>query len=188
MKSTLLAIALSTAALSAQAADLDYNTVQATYNKVDAGAGNLDGFGVNGSFKFNDSLYGIAGYQKLDGSGGDLDETNLGLGFRKAINDKADWVSELSYVRDSADAGSFGSVSGNGYRVATGIRGLATDKLELSGKINYTDVNNFGNGMGAGVAATYKLTENFGLTAGYDFSKRDSEDLNGWNAGVRFNF
>jgi long-subunit fatty acid transport protein len=183
MKSTLLAIALSTAALSAQAADLDYNTVQATYKSVDFDGTNLDGFGVNGSFKFNDSFYGIVGYDKVSKNSADLSETAVGFGFRHAINDKTDWVNELSYVRNDIEG-----FSDNGYRIATGVRSMVSDKVELSGKVNYTDVADIGKGFGVNLGGVYHVNDSFGITVGYDYSDRDGFDYDSWNVGARFSF
>ena len=84
MKRTLLALALSTAALSANAADLNYNYVQGSYNSVDIDGTDLDGFGIKGSLKFNDSFYGIAGYESYSEGSAGLDEYNIGLGERRA--------------------------------------------------------------------------------------------------------
>jgi hypothetical protein len=188
MKRTLLAIALSAAALSSQAADLKYSYAEGSYSKLDVDGTGLDGFAIDGSLKFNDSFYGIAGYQKNDQSGVSLDETYLGAGFRKSLNAKTDWINELSYVHDSADAGYYGNVSDSGYRVATGVRSMVGENVELTGKLNYTDVGDFGNGIGANLGAVYHVNDMFGITAGYDYADRGDIDLNSWNVGARVSF
>ncbi|MEY3373233.1 MAG: hypothetical protein RLZZ537_1701 [Pseudomonadota bacterium] len=189
MKRTVLALALTAAAFSAQASDLDYSYVEGAYSKLDVGPGNLDGFSIDGSLKFNDSFYGFAGYQKNDQSGISLDEYNVGAGFRKAINDKTDWVSELSYIRDSGNIGnSLIKVDDNGYRIATGVRSMVSDKFELNGKVNYTDAGDFGDGFGVGIGGVFHVNDSFGITAGYDYADRSGSDLNGWNLGARFSF
>ncbi len=187
MKRTLLALALSAAAISAQASDINYNYVQGNYGEIDIDGAKLDGFGIEGSYKFNDNFYGFAGYDKFDKNGASLSESNLGFGYAKSISDKTDWISELSFVRNSVDIG-FGNFSDNGYRVATGLRGMVSDKVELNGKVSYTDVGDFGNGFGAGVGAVFHVNDSFGLTAGYDYADRDSTDFNGWNVGARLSF
>ena len=195
MKRTVLALMLSAAAVSAQASDLDYSYVEGAYSKLDVGPGKLDGFSIDGSLEFNDSFYGFAGYQNNDQSPPEisiytdiiLEEYNVGAGFRKSINDKTDWISELSYVRDSADLGFF-DVSDNGYRVATGVRSMVSDKVELNGKVNYTNISDFGNGFGASLGGVYHVNDSFGITASYDFSDRDGDNLKSWNLGARFSF
>lgn len=189
MKRTVLALALTAAAFSAQASDLDYSYVEGAYSKLDVGPGKLDGFSIDGSLKFNDSFYGFAGYQKNDQSGISLDEYNVGAGFRKSINDKTDWVSELSYIRDSGNiANSLIKVDDNGYRIATGVRSMVSDKFELNGKVNYTDAGDFGDGFGVGIGGVFRINDSFGITAGYDYADRRGSDLNGWNLGARFSF
>jgi hypothetical protein len=188
MKRTLLALALSTAALSANAADLNYNYVQGSYNSVDIDGADLDGFGIKGSLKFNDMFYGIAGYESYSEGDSGLDETGIGLGFRKSLNAKTDWINELSYVHDSADAGYYGDVSDSGYRVATGLRGMVGENVELTGKLNYADVGDFGNGIGVNLGGVYHVNETFGITAGYDYADRGDTDLNSWNVGARVSF
>ena len=132
-------LALTAAAFSAQASDLDYSYVEGAYSKLDVGPGKLDGFSIDGALKFSDSFYGLVSYDKLSDSGVDFAETAVGVGFRHGISDKSDWISELSYVRDTADLGFF-DVSDNGYRVATGVRSMVSDKVELNGKVNYTNI------------------------------------------------
>ena len=174
---------LSAAAVSAQASDLDYNFVQGSYKTVDLEGVDMDGFGLNGSFKFSDSFYGIVGYDKVSKYGVDLSETGVGVGFRHGISDKTDWVSELSYVRNDLDG-----FADNGYRIATGLRGMVTDNVELTGKLNYTDVGDFGNGIGVNLGGVYHVNETFGITAGYDYADRGDTDLNSWNVGARVSF
>lgn len=187
MKRLLLASALSVAALSAQASDLDYNYAQVAYDSTDVESTGLDGFAFGASIKFNDSFYGTFNYKDVDGDLVELSETNAGIGFIKSTSDKTDWVTELSLVRWNIGT-ILGDLDDNGYRVATGLRGMASDKLELNGKVNYTDVGDFGNGFGVSLGAVYHVNDTFGLTAGYDFADIDSSNLDSWTIGARINF
>ncbi len=101
---------------------------------------------------------------------------------------KTDWINELSYVHDSADAGYYGNVSDSGYRVATGLRSMVGENVELTGKLNYTDVGDFGNGIGVSLGGVYHVNDMFGITAGYDYADRDNVDLSSWNVGARLSF
>lgn len=197
MKRTVLSLALTAAAFSAQASNLDYSYVEGAYSKLDVGPGKLDGFSIDGSLEFNDSFYGFAGYQNNDQSPPEisiytdiiLEEYNVGAGFRKSINDKTDWISELSYIRNSGNIGnSLFKINDNGYRIATGVRSLVSDKFELNGKVNYTDAGDFGDGFGVGIGGVFRVNDSFGITAGYDYADRSGSDLNGWNLGARFSF
>jgi len=191
MKRTILAIGLAAAAFTANASDLNYTYVEGSYNKVDVEGESFDGFGVKGSYKFNDSFYGFAGYQQNDDDFFELSETNIGLGFRKSLNTKTDWTNEVSFVSNDIDLSAVAGVGGNsenGYRLATGVRSLLTDKFEVKANVNYTDVSNFGDGFGIGAGAVYHLNNTWGLTANYDYGKRDNTEINNWNLGVRASF
>src|SRR4249919_1016016 len=129
MKYSLIALALAAALpLSAHASDLNYNYVEADYASTHAFGTTLDGYQVKGSAAFNDDFFGVASYGRVSKNGGHFSEGAVGLGYRHAISDKANWDSVLSYVNDDAGGGG-GSVSDNGYRIATGLRGMVSDKF-----------------------------------------------------------
>lgn len=189
MKFSLIALSLAAALpLSAQASDLKYNYVEADYASTHASGITLDGYKLKGSAAFGDNFYGVASYGKVSKSGVDLDEGTLGLGYRYAISDKTDWDSEVSYVRDKASVSGLGSASDNGYRVATGMRSLLGEKFEGNFNVNYSHVNNFGNGLGAGLGGVFHINDTWGITGGYDYAKRDSGHLNTWTLGARASF
>ena len=188
MKVSLFALALAAALpLSAHADDLKYNFIEADYASTHAFSTNLDGYKVKGSAAFGDDFYGTADYSRVSKNGGHLEEGSLGIGYRHAISDKANWESELSYVNDKVSGGGF-SFSDNGYRIQTGLRGMLAPRFEASVNVNYSDVSNFGNGLGAGVGGMFHINDTWGITGGYDYSKRDSTNLNTWTLGVRASF
>lgn len=188
MKLSLIALALAAALpLSAQASELKYNYIEADYASTHAFSNTLDGYKVKGSVAFGDDFYGTASYGEVSKNGGHFDEGTVGIGYRHAISDKANWESELSYVDDQVKGGGI-SFSDNGYRIATGVRGMLSDKFEGNIGINYTDVNNFGNGIGATIGGMYHVNDTWGITGGYDYSNRDTTDLNTWTLGVRASF
>ena len=85
-------------------------------------------------------------------------------------------------------------VLSQGYKVsskdiATTIRQLMDgENVELTGKLNYADVGDFGNGIGVNLGGVYHVNETFGITAGYDYADRGDIDLNSWNVGARVSF
>ena len=188
MKQAILAFALSAAALSAQAGELNYNYIEGNYTGLAVEDIDMDGFGIKGSFEFIDNIYAFGSYRDVSDSGLHFDETNIGVGYAKKINAKTDWINELSYVYNGAHLTAGPNVSGSGYQVATGLRSMVSDKFELVGKVNYTDVADFGSGFGANAGAVYHVNEMFGLNAGYDYSNRDNADVNGWSVGARYSF
>ncbi len=191
MKRALIALALAAALpLSAQAGELNYNYVQAGYANSHISGTNFAGWGVEGSVKFNDMFYGSASYRNVDKSGVSLDESNVNLGFRHAVSDKADFIAEIGYINYGLDFGGGSSGNIDGYRVAGGFRGFLGEKFEGTVKLNYTDVN--GNGgssseFGGGVSGTYHINDTWGITASYDSTKL-GETISTWGLGVRASF
>ena len=76
----------------------------------------------------------------------------------------------------------------SGYRAAVGVRSRLSDKVEGRVAINYTDVGDYGNGIGADAGLVVHLNDTWGLFGSYDYSDRDSSSLNTWNLGVRASF
>lgn len=213
-KTTLLALALAAAGSSAHAADLSYNYVQAgiismDVNDLDAIAAegginpDLKGFNLKGSLAIGDSFYAFAGYRDADDSISDgmarvefgLTQFNIGLGYRLEATENTDWLLEAEYIDDEISAkGSDGemtvsdSFSDNGYRIATGLRGKASEKVELYGKITYSDVDQLGKGAGAQLGAVIGLNDTWGVTAEYQRDRRDGTDFSQFGLGVRASF
>jgi len=188
MKLSLIALTVAAALpLSAHASDLNYNYVEADYASTHAFGTTLDGYQAKGSAAFNDNFFGTASYGRVSKNGGHFSEGTVGLGYRHAISDKANWDSILSYVNDDAGAGG-NSASDNGYRIQTGVRGMMAPRFEANANVNYTHVSNFGNGVGAGVGGMFHVNDTWGITGGYDYSKRDSTHLNTWTLGLRASF
>jgi len=190
MKRALFALALAAALpLSAQAADgIRYSYVEGGYRSTDFLNETFDGFGVAGSFAFNDSWYGSASYDKVSKSGIDFDRTYVNIGWHKAVSAKADFLAELGYARFGVDAGSIGSDHADGYRVGAGFRGMLAPKFEGSIKATYTDGGDFTGEFGAGVGAIYHVNDTWGIAANYDHDKIDGEAFNTWGVGVRASF
>lgn len=193
MKRAILGLALAAILpVSAQAGELSYNYIEATYQNTDWLGASFDGFGVAGSFAINDNWYASAAYRNVNNGDADvtLDDTNVNIGWRHAMSDKADFLAELGYARAGADVAGFGSGSSDGYRVAAGFRGMMAPKFEGSIKASWTKINDTGsNGeFGAIVGATYHFTPTWGATASYEHTRLLDEGMNTWGLGVRASF
>jgi hypothetical protein len=68
----------------------------------------------------------------------DLSQFNAGIGYHYGLSDRADLVTELSYVRTDVDVEG-DSMSADDARIALGVRGLLADSFEGWVKGNYTD-------------------------------------------------
>ena len=190
MKRALFALALAAALpLSAQAADgIKYSYVEGGYRSSDFLNETFHGFGIAGSYSFNDSWYGSASYDKVSQRGIDLDRTYVNIGWHRAVSAKADFLAELGYARFGVAAGSIGSDHAHGYRVGAGFRGMLAPKFEGSIKATYTDGGDFTGEFGVGVGAIYHVNDMWGITANYDHDKFDGEAFNTWGVGVRASF
>lgn len=155
---TLLGLAL-VAAPAANAADsaLSYSYIEANYVGTNADIDDgldatANGFGFNGSVAFGDTgLYGFAAYDTVgddfDGIDVDINRASAGLGYALAIDEGFHWTNELSHVDyelEVAFDGDRGSVSADGYRFATGLRGMMADNIEGIAKIGYINVEEDG--------------------------------------------
>ena len=190
MKRSLIALALAAVLpLSAQAGELNYNYVEAGYVSSHFVGEDFDGYSVSGSVAFNDSWYGAASYRDVSKSGVGLDESVISIGWRHAMSDKADFLAELGYVNVGLDAGSLGSDSEDGYRVAAGFRGKLAPNFEGSIKGYYTDLGGDSDGeFGAVLGAQYNINTTWGITASYDTTQLGGETINTWGLGVRASF
>ena len=190
MKRALFTLALAAALpLSAQAADgIKYSYVEGGYRSTDFLSETFGGFGVAGSFAFNDSWYGSASYDKVSKRGIGLDRTYVNIGWHTAVSPKADFLAELGYARFGVDAGSIGSDHANGYRVGAGFRSMLAPRFEGSIKATYTDGGDFTGEFGADVGAVYHVNDTWGITASYEHDKFDGAGFNTWGVGARASF
>jgi hypothetical protein len=176
-----LALAL---ALPAAAADLSWDWVDLRYTGYDAQNGSGDGVGVSVVKSIGDSVYVIGAYDdlSLEVLGFDVDATlwRVGIGSHRRVSDKIHAFSELTFENAEVGAG-IGSADDSGYGFRFGLRGMATDSLELNGGIRYIDVGSTDTLLGFG--AVLSIGERFALTTSYE----DGDD-SFYTFGARYNF
>lgn len=159
MKKTLIALALvAVLPLSAQAAERSYTYVEGTYNNID---GDVDGFGVRGSFDFGTSgLYGLGSYTNYSENSADLNVWELGLGYKHQLSDSLDLIAEGAYADfDIAD----------GYRASVGLRTSFTDNVEGLLKANYRDGSDFDGNFTGTAGLLVNFSETWGMTGEVEF-------------------
>jgi hypothetical protein len=183
-----LAIALLAAPLAAQAEDkISYNYVDAAYVVVDIDgfSKDADGFALRGSFELTENFFLFASYADLSAkvAGFNVDETDYGVGagYAWSLSDKMDIYGKLAWVRAEGDALGF-SVDEDGFSVGVGLRAFVLDPMELEGAVTYTDLGDFGDSTGVGLAARWYFTENFAVGGELGFS----DDATSYGIGVRF--
>jgi hypothetical protein len=200
---------------SALAADeMSYNLMEFGYGYTDIKNSSVHGdtFSLSGSFAFGESFFGFGRASSTDVGGYDspapvlvtaLQATSvkpagisgspvvgastvkglsLGLGFHAPVSSSVDFVGALSF--ELADAK--GASSETGFGASVGLRGRATDKLELNGGVGYVDYGSGADGVAFTVGSRYYLTEAF--AAGIDLSMDDKGDSTTFGIGFRYDF
>jgi long-subunit fatty acid transport protein len=180
------AIFASFLACSAQAADtFDYSYITAAYAHSTLDDLDVDGtgFSLSGSAGLTDNLNLTAGYAKI-GFDGDVDATNLGLGFgyHRSLNDSVDVVTGVGYLQQKAD-GPAGSVTDDAYQINAGLRAKAAEKIELDAGVTYVKAED-DNSTIFSVGAGYDISDTLQLGATYS----KSSDVSSYGAGLRLNF
>lgn len=191
MLKKLLGVALILSFTSAVADDLSYNYIELGYMNAEldddlAGFSvDGDGFGVRGAFELNEDWFVAVGYSAIGFDFGvDLDQLSVGAGYRFGLSNGADFYAALSYLRAEVSASGFGSADEDGYGLTVGVRGMLTDKVELNGRIGYSDLGDGADGTAFGAGALYSFTDSFAL--GFDLEI--DEDVTLYGVGARFYF
>ena len=193
MKHSLIALALVAALpLSAQASELSYNFVELDYARMNVDDGGLDfdpdGFGLKGSFAFGDSFYGFGSYlrgsDEVSGVDVDLDQTQLGLGYRHGVSESADFIGELSWINQGVDIEGLGDADASGGRLSAGFRGELARNFEGYAKANYTDGGDFDGDFSGTLGAQVKFNPTWGVTGEAEFGS----DADVYMLGLRASF
>ena len=190
------AVALLMIPLSAFAAEgPSYNYVGADWFTGDIDAPgdevDFDGFDVEGSFAFAETLFVKARY--ADGSldddriDGDSEEISVGIGAHtNQWTGGVDLFGVLSYERAEIDldvpGGSF-SADDDGFGVEVGLRSMVTEALELNGAVKYVDIGDT-DGTGFEIGGVYSFTPAIAIVGAY----LDGEDSSAWKVGGRLYF
>src|SRR5690606_11945805 len=116
-KSLILAAILASGAFSAQAADLSYTWVEGGYAQLNIDndyLGDPEGKGgyVRGSYQLSSQAYVFGGYSQVsedysyagDRLDVDVDQAELGFGFRMSAGDNVDFTADIAMVRLGAEA------------------------------------------------------------------------------------
>lgn len=143
----------------------------------------FDGGYIRGSIAISENVYGFGGYTRgtNDTFGFDLDlsETQAGVGYAHALNERAELITELGYFgRD------LGGSEYDGGRLSAGLRGQLGSRVEAWAKASYTDGNFQDGDIAAQVGGLLKLTPNWGITGEVDAN----ENANRYMLGVRASF
>ena len=193
-KQIALAVALVAASFAANAGDLSYSYVEAGWTRanVDLDSNNdldFDGYTVRGSYGI-DKFHVFGGYSSVNNDDLidiDLNETQIGAGFHQRIDENADFIGEVSYLRQEVKASAFGVSAKDhvdGYRLSAGVRGNISQYVEGTIKLNYTDGSDLSSEFTPSAGVLVKFNPNWGLFVDAEASK----DITRYAVGVRASF
>ena len=218
MKSSIIALATAATFAAAFTANADTSSPEWTYLQagyaqldVDGADEEPDGFGVEGSYLFNENVFVRGRYQKAsEGESGyfddwysgttirynydaDIELASIALGYKTALNDFSDFYATASVERlkvsDSETVVGYNSYSDSysetGYGASVGIKSRLSDMFELYGEAGYLKLDDFDiSDASFEAGANLYFTENFG--AGVSYRKFDDVGILG--ANIRYAF
>lgn len=189
MSRYIVAIAAVVLAVPVWADGLSYSYLQGGYQRVELDDSLFDvdgdGFGFGGSYDFGNNVFAFAGYSMADFDFGvDVDELDVGVGYHIGVGERTDFVTTIAYVSVEADVGGFGSFDDSGIGASVGLRSMLTDRFELSGSLNYVDLDESGDDTSVSGAVWYDVSDVVALGANLAFG----DDTTTYGLGARFYF
>lgn len=151
---------------------VSYDHVALEYLSIDRNVGpdpEGRGLSLSGMFSVGEHWHGLAELTdatiEFGAPFGDLEYSTwrIGGGYHTELSEGIDALAEVSL--DRVDSGR--TATGLGLRF--GLRGMATDELELGGHVRYTGADDVRSADALlGVSAAWRLGEQFALTFGYE--------------------
>jgi len=139
--STLLALPAAAQAQSGYGS-MSYSYGDARLVVVDADeGGNAEGIRLDGSFKFQPNLYGLAAITTYGNRGNDVLILDGGVGYRQALRSDLDWVAMGGLTLAEQDnGGNAADDDDTGLWLAGGLRGVATPQIEYGAYAEYRSI------------------------------------------------
>ena len=171
----------------AAAADgFDYSYVEAGFISTELDTGPVDvdgdGFGIKGSYALDERYHVVAGYA-TESFDFDVDSSvlNIGAGLHIGLNQRVDFVGELSYVSAEVDT-PFGDADEDGFGVDATLRAQVGRNIEVEGGLSYVNLNN--SDTAVHLDGRYYFTPGFAFGGGFTIDDDDTS----WRIGVRAEF
>ena len=184
----------STIACSSFAEDsgFSYTSIGLGYQTVEIVDEEFSGFGLSGSVALNETAFLIAGYSLIDSddeyaadSGTDIikiTQYSAGIGLHAPISENVDIVTSFLHASSELEFSNI-SEDGNGYLINLALRGKPTDTIEVSGSINYANIEDEDD-TGYSIGARLFLQPKVSLDLGYSIA----EDVDAFFAGFSIDF
>jgi hypothetical protein len=153
-------------------------------NSIDA-----DGYVLEGSISIKDDWFAQFSYNEIGTDPEAIDISDWMLLFG--------WHNELFYAKAGIESAELDlclilappcSVDDSGYNVDFGLRGMATEMLELNGHVGYSDLGDLDNFINYGVGAVFMFTDSMGVALNYDLRSGDDLDTTSYGIGLRIGF
>lgn len=186
LRSTLL-IGLLAFSATAVAEDFDYSWLSLSYGMVDFDEIDIDGdgFGLDGSYAFNDDFHAFAEYQAVDlDFGVDATTFSAGVGYNTEMSPAVDAFARLSYEYIEVDMPVFGSDDETGFGFGVGLRFAAGPGVELNAGIDYVDYGSGGDDTALSLGGLYNFTPAFALGLAGSWG----DDVSSYSLSGRFYF
>lgn len=195
-KQIALAIALAATSFGAAAGGVDYTYVEGGYTRMDIESEEAaDGFQLRASAAVAEHVYLHGGYARVEADDYDieLDESQLGVGLRSDLGERADFIAELGYVRYGFEVsdvlGVSGSESIDGGRLSVGVRGLLADRVEGWAKASYNDGGDFDGSFSGLIGVQVKFNPTWGVFVEAESGELlEDVDTTKYLVGVRASF
>jgi len=190
---SLAALALTGPALASDGFSYSYVELGWVNTEFDDLNADGDGLGIRGSFEFTPSFHAFASYTDQDfdvGAGGNVsgELLEIGGGYAWSLSPQLDIVGRLAYLDQSIDVSiaGFGGATfeDDGFGIGGYVRGRPFEQLELTGGLDFVDMDLGGSDTYFGVGARFFFTKMF--AAGLDM-RLNSDDTT-YTLGGRFNF
>jgi hypothetical protein len=152
-------------------AEMNYTYLELSLVDLEVGQGpfNVDGngFEVAGAYEFNDTLFVFGEWQDQDlDFGVNGRQLEVGAGLVYPINDKLDFVGQLSYLDAELKAGGI-TASDDGLALSGGIRALVTDAVQLDASIKHIAFDDSDTGFSFGGRYYFNPTMAVGASADF---------------------
>jgi len=186
LRSTLL-IGLLAFSATASAEDFDYTWLSLGYGMVDFDDINVDGngFGLDGSYAFNDDFHVFGRYEAINlDFGVDATTFSAGVGYNTEMSPTVDAFARLSYEYVEVDMPVFGSDDDSGFGFGVGLRFAAGPGVELNAGIDYFDYGSGGDDTALSLGGLYSFTPTFALGLAGSWG----DDVSSYSISGRFYF
>jgi hypothetical protein len=165
----------------------DYSYIELGYVSTELDDSNVDGdgFELRGSLEVTRNIHVFVTYNDLDfDSNVDTRTFEVGGGYAWPVRSNLDIIASVSYLRTEVDPPNARDFDDDGIGLALGLRGRASDQIELTAALKHVDYDDWGDDTAFTVGGRYFFTKAFALGLDVTFD----DDTTSWYLGGRWSF